>query len=424
VTEPNVFLSYRREDSSGHTGWLHSVLAHRLASSKIFWDIDSISPGDDFVDAIDRTIASSSVVLIIVGPKWLEIADSQGRRRLDNAADVHRLEIERALSSKLRVIPVLVGGARMPSEADLPDALKPLARRNAFELSEKRFALDANRLAQELSVQPIGDAAANKTPQATDISSTAAQAPAASKSVDRNAGLRPREASRDVSLPPVAPVPVRSQDKSPAPMKHEASQGEPSSDHEGAGDIRSGGKPVSYYVRVTVLAGGLAAAVLVGMIAWKGRTPSSASSPPTQTGEDSVRVVPADPPTASEEAPRQPATAAGPGCVEIGGNLVCPDTSATARLPTSSKLPRVSRAPTVKPTGAGDPACVDIGGNVVCPETPVANRETKRGKSSPAPGCVEIGGNVVCPEATTSTQPARGGSAGCVQIGGNLICPQ
>ena len=54
--EGSIFLSYRRDDSSGHTGRIYDRLAERLGEQRVFLDIDNIPPGVDFVDAIDRTL--------------------------------------------------------------------------------------------------------------------------------------------------------------------------------------------------------------------------------------------------------------------------------------------------------------------------------------------------------------------------------
>jgi hypothetical protein len=65
---------------------------------------------------------------------------------LDDVNDLHRLEIAKALANDTRVIPVLVGGAIMPQTADLPGEIQGLARRNAFEVSDRRFNQDVERL--------------------------------------------------------------------------------------------------------------------------------------------------------------------------------------------------------------------------------------------------------------------------------------
>jgi hypothetical protein len=75
------------------------------------------------------------------------VEDASGRRRLDDAADFVRVEVESALrQSDVRVVPVLVQGARMPRAEDLPPSLAELARRNALELSDSRWSHDVGRL--------------------------------------------------------------------------------------------------------------------------------------------------------------------------------------------------------------------------------------------------------------------------------------
>lgn len=140
-----IFISYRRTDSAGHTGRLHDRLVDHFGAHRTFLDIDHIEPGVDFVETIDSTLRHSLIVLVVIGPRWLE-ADDNGRRRIHNDADFHRLEVQRAIELRRRIIPVLTGGAAMPGRADLPEELQSLARRNAFELSDKRFAYDAARL--------------------------------------------------------------------------------------------------------------------------------------------------------------------------------------------------------------------------------------------------------------------------------------
>ena len=64
-----------------------------------------------------------------------------------------RREIARALQRPdVEVIPVLVDGARMPTEHELPPDLAPLARRQACELSDLRWDFDVDNLARRLRV--------------------------------------------------------------------------------------------------------------------------------------------------------------------------------------------------------------------------------------------------------------------------------
>ena len=106
--------------------------------------------GDDFVEVITRAVGSCDVLLALIGDQWLAITDARGQRRLDNPDDFVRLEIEAALTRNVRVIPILVEGARLPRADELPPALAGLVRRQALELSPARFDFDISRLLKVL----------------------------------------------------------------------------------------------------------------------------------------------------------------------------------------------------------------------------------------------------------------------------------
>ncbi len=141
-----VFINYRRQDSEGYVGRLYDHLTQHFKRDDIFMDIDSIKPGEDFVEMLENAVAACDVLIAIIGPQWLEITDGTGNRRLDEWNDFVRLEIANAIRRKKLIIPVLVGQARMPAPKDLPEDIAPLARRNAVELSHQRFAYDVEKL--------------------------------------------------------------------------------------------------------------------------------------------------------------------------------------------------------------------------------------------------------------------------------------
>ena len=141
-----IFISYRRDDSSAWAGRLYDGLSRHFVSNQIFMDVDTIEPGVDFVEAIEKSVGSSEVLIAVIGKRWLISSDEEGGRRLDNPEDSVRIEIVTALKRGIRVIPVLVDGASMPRSRDLPDDLKSLARRNALEVSHNRFRADLERL--------------------------------------------------------------------------------------------------------------------------------------------------------------------------------------------------------------------------------------------------------------------------------------
>ena len=127
-----VFISYRREDEQGFARRLYERLSTSFGKDRLFFDIDSIPPGFDFVKYIENQIALSDIVVVVIGRNWLDARDAQGRRRLDNPQDFVRIEIESALKHGKHVVPLLVEHAPMPLAKELPRKLQPLARRNAF----------------------------------------------------------------------------------------------------------------------------------------------------------------------------------------------------------------------------------------------------------------------------------------------------
>jgi hypothetical protein len=64
----------------------------------------------------------------VIGPEWATVTDARRRRRLDDPDDFVALEVGTALPRpEVKVIPVLVDGARMPMQKELPPALAALA---------------------------------------------------------------------------------------------------------------------------------------------------------------------------------------------------------------------------------------------------------------------------------------------------------
>ena len=147
---PHLFISYRRDDSSGYAINIYDRLANRFGHDRVFMDIDHIQPGEDFHDVIHEKLKSVEVAIVLIGKHWLDITDVAGQRRLDHPDDLVRFEIATLLERRVRVIPLLVGGAAMPQSTELPECLKPLARRHAHEISDNRFRTDVDRLIQVL----------------------------------------------------------------------------------------------------------------------------------------------------------------------------------------------------------------------------------------------------------------------------------
>jgi TIR domain len=145
-----IFINYRRGDDPGNTGRLFDRLQEVFASDQLFMDVDNIAPGLDFVRVLEEQVGQCDALLAVIGKGWIDARDDKGARRLDNPEDFVRIEIESALKQNKRVIPVLVGDTHMPRPEELPEAIRPLARRNAVRLSHERFRADAQGLIKAL----------------------------------------------------------------------------------------------------------------------------------------------------------------------------------------------------------------------------------------------------------------------------------
>jgi hypothetical protein len=176
-----IFISYRRDDSRGYAGRLQGDLSRRYSDEHVFRDVE-IPPGADFGEYITSLVDKCNIVLAIIGPGWLDARDREGERRIDKPDDWVRLEIERALARDgVEVIPVLVDGARLPPREELPESLLALRRRNAFELSDRRWDYDVDQLGQHLDQLLRGTSALHVRPAdlpTTNATPTAAVAAA------------------------------------------------------------------------------------------------------------------------------------------------------------------------------------------------------------------------------------------------------
>ena len=133
-----IFLSYRRQDAAPYARLLQYQLSERFPDAHVFMDLDSVEAGLDFAEVIRDAVGSSSVLVALIGRQWATVSDEEGRRRLDDPDDYVRFEVQTALERGVRVIPVLVDGARPLRQQQLPAGLHKLARLNALELSYGR----------------------------------------------------------------------------------------------------------------------------------------------------------------------------------------------------------------------------------------------------------------------------------------------
>ena len=141
-----IFISYRRADSADITGRIYDRLTERFGSEHVYKDVDSVPLGVDFRKHIGDLVQRCDAVIAIIGNQWVS-SQAGGIRRLDDARDLVRIEIAAALVRGIPVVPVLVGGAVMPTGEELPDEIQGLAYRNGISVRpDPDFHKDLDRL--------------------------------------------------------------------------------------------------------------------------------------------------------------------------------------------------------------------------------------------------------------------------------------
>jgi hypothetical protein len=147
---PNIFISYRRDDTSGYAGRLYDQISGHFGNEHVFIDVADIEPGADFVQVLEDKVAACDALIALIGKNWLTCKDNENRPRLSDPRDFVSAEIAAALKRNVEVIPVLVGGAKMPQEQELPQQLQFLSRHQALEVSDARFIRDVKDLIEAL----------------------------------------------------------------------------------------------------------------------------------------------------------------------------------------------------------------------------------------------------------------------------------
>lgn len=145
-----IFISYRRSDSGPWTGRLADDLRTYFGRERVYLDLDSNRAARDYIVQIDEFLDGARVAIAVIGPRWLDVEDSHGQRRIDHPQDLVRQELETALSSGVALVPVYVGGAVPPSPDQLPTSLRPISTIHATRMSDQDWDYDLGRLLETI----------------------------------------------------------------------------------------------------------------------------------------------------------------------------------------------------------------------------------------------------------------------------------
>jgi TIR domain len=141
-----IFISYRRQDSADATGRIYDRLTQHFGREQVFKDVDSIPLGVDFREHLGNVVGRCNFLIAVIGPQWSTATGPNGRR-LDDKSDFVRVEIEAALARNIPVIPVLIGGAALPADTELPPSIGAITYRNGISVRpDPDFHRDMDRL--------------------------------------------------------------------------------------------------------------------------------------------------------------------------------------------------------------------------------------------------------------------------------------
>jgi hypothetical protein len=146
-----IMISYRRADAPDVAGRISDHLVAKYGEKNVFFDFNSIPTGANYRKRIEKAIVNSDVILAVIGLHWLGKNPDGKPSRMDDAADNVRVELETAMKHHKPILPLLVNGALMPAESELPEPLRELSSYNAAKVdSGQDFRLHMGRLVESI----------------------------------------------------------------------------------------------------------------------------------------------------------------------------------------------------------------------------------------------------------------------------------
>ena len=118
---PVIFISYRISDANDVVARLDDSLTAEFWRPAVFRDKTRLQGGQDWTRKLEGAARSCDAMLVVIGARWkaasFEDGHLEGFPRLSDPEDWVRKEISLALAHDRLVIPILINGASMPTEA-------------------------------------------------------------------------------------------------------------------------------------------------------------------------------------------------------------------------------------------------------------------------------------------------------------------
>ena len=164
IPQRKIFISYRRQDHGDFVERIRDWFIHQYGRENVFMDFDTIPPLVKFSDFIRQEVERCDVMLVIIGPRWVELLREKAANFED---DFVRIEIGLALELGKQVAPICIMDAEIPKTTQLPNELRPLLDYNAAFLNNGREFLDNIDRILEAVGGALGSMADYSTPDAS-----------------------------------------------------------------------------------------------------------------------------------------------------------------------------------------------------------------------------------------------------------------
>lgn len=155
TSRKGIFICYRRDDAGAFAGWVHAHLAARFGPDRVFLDVVGIDPGEQFQQTIQTRIGGCGAALVLIGRNWLNVRNEHDQLRLQDPDDLVRFEIASALEKGLRIIPILVDGAKLPRRDQLHENIQPLLDFNGIDVQQTNFYQSLDSIIRKLQSETV-----------------------------------------------------------------------------------------------------------------------------------------------------------------------------------------------------------------------------------------------------------------------------
>jgi pterin-4a-carbinolamine dehydratase len=160
-----AFFSHRQVDTGMTAQALYHSLRERFGTGQLFMDLNSIDAGTEYRQRILSQLEEATVVVALIGSRWLTAADEDGRRRIDHPDDLLRHELAHTLQLGKPLLPVILGKeTRIPRASALPEDLQDLPFQQVIRISldVPEWPNEVRKLAEQLRRLGLTDHAARR----------------------------------------------------------------------------------------------------------------------------------------------------------------------------------------------------------------------------------------------------------------------